>query len=455
MYLHSNGKSGDIDDAQMISSASTTVLSVDPYLDIDDLLCWLRDDVNWPDGLVPRRATLRRFWAGRRERISFEITLTLAQAAIQRTCVLQGIRAKFPKGGRRSHAPYFHHDGCRSLCVVNDKLGVWMCSADCDPFLPAVRDLLDADRLPAALHGTDAADWLQLSRPGAELSARVAAHRVAKRGVVCIESRHGDPSRGVFAKVFRRPVQAEQIESYRAVAAHLCHSSEGAFQSPRILDSYTVGSSGVMIAERVEAPAAQLGESQEDIRLAARLLAALHAIDVPLKKAHSTQNEVETVERWLAGLRITGRAESARFRQLSEAILKRAATLPLARSTIVHRDYHRAQVLRGQDTVWLLDLDTLSRGDQEVDLSTFAAHLVLDSTIAGGQHCDVTRLLALFLEAYVAEGGVFDDQRLSFYLLCALSRLGALHLLRGQPPLVIEALWTMAEDVVLGVKPWC
>ena len=65
MYLDSNGKSGDLDDSQMISSASTTVLSVDPYLDIDHLLCWLRDDVNWPAGLIPRVATLPRFWAGR------------------------------------------------------------------------------------------------------------------------------------------------------------------------------------------------------------------------------------------------------------------------------------------------------------------------------------------------------------------------------------------------------
>ena len=209
-----------------------------------------------------------------------------------------------------------------------------------------------------------------------------------------------------------------------------------------------------MITERVSPLVQQLGESQADVRLAARMLAALHAIDVPLKRTHSTQGEVETVDRWLAGLRITGRAESRRLHRLSETIHKRAATLPAARSTLVHRDYHRAQVLRGPDTAWLLDLDTLSIGDQEVDLSTFAAHLAMDSTIAGVQQCDITQRLAFFLEAYLAEGGVFDDERLSFYLLCALSRLGALHLLRGQPPRVIEALWTMAEDVARGAKPW-
>jgi hypothetical protein len=451
MYLHSDGQGGD---SLRSAPSPPSVLSVDPPLDLADVLGWLREEVKWPEGFVPDRATLRRFWSGRAARISFEIMVTQASDPTGPRCVLQGVRGKFPKGRRPFKVPRFCGTACRFLRVSSDRLGIWMCSGDCDPYLPAVRDFLDTDRLPTALKRTAAADWLHLDRGDDRLSARLAAHRVARRAVVCVDSRDGDSSRGVFIKTFCRPVPAEQVGSYQAVAAELCRHSKGAIQTPRILDSYTVGRSGVLISERITPEAVPLGESAEDTRMAARLLAALHAIRIPIEKRHSAQGEVETVQRWLAGLRITGRPESDRLCELSEAINDCAVTLPPACSTVVHRDYHRGQVLRRGDLAWLLDLDTLALGDGEVDLSTFAAHLVMDSTIEGLGRREVMERLTLFLGSYVAGGGTIDDERLGFYMLCALSRLGALHLLRGQPRRVIDALWGLAEEVLRGNRPW-
>lgn len=429
-------------------AVAPTILSVEPNLDVPSILRWLRDSVSWPGGLSPEHARLRRFWAGRNGRISFELEIAFGSGSGRRICTLQGMRGAPPKMKLRPHAPSFDRNGCRGYLASSDALGIWMCSSDRDPYLPAVVGFLDVARLPASLNGTAAADYLGVGDLGARFDVRLSAHRITKRCAMAIERRSPDSMRGTFIKTFRRPVVPGQIAAYRAVAEALCNTSDGTIQTPRVLDCYRVESSGVMITEHVPAPAAELGRSRTDTHSAAHLLASLHAIRTPVSKTHNARNEIDTVHRWLVGLESTGRTEAGRVSGMLDTLRERSETLPPARATVVHRDFHRAQVLRSEGGIWLLDLDTLSQGDQEVDLAAFMAHLLMDATRSGAVESDTIQEMKAFLREYRARGGSIDDQRLKFYLPCALCRLGALHLLRGQSRRVIEALWANAEHLL-------
>ena len=110
------------------------------------------------------------------------------------------------------------------------------------------------------------------------------------------------------------------------------------------------------------------------------------------------------------------------------ARLTRSALLVGAASSprrLIHRDLYPEQVLCLDGIHGLLDLDTLSLGEPELDVGNFVAHLLLADLREEGEVRGAAVVEGLFLRAY-ALAGELNLSRVRIYAAATLLRLAAL-----------------------------
>ena len=194
-----------------------------------------------------------------------------------------------------------------------------------------------------------------------------------------------------------------------------------------------------------------LGTSREALAAAATALAVLHDLKaVAPSKIHTPKDEFQTACRWVPALRVLQEQRQVRLRKLLVELGRLVTTIKEPCATLIHRDFFPAQLVRVDDTVWVLDFDTLCLGHCEADVATFVAHLFFDGLVAGASVPEITHKGASFVEDYLQNGGRIRESRLRFYLPCALARLGAIHLPRGVEVRVVDKLWELAGGLLAG-----
>ena len=123
-----------------------------------------------------------------------------------------------------------------------------------------------------------------------------------------------------------------------------------------------------MITRAATETATPLGVAPDDVAAAAEVLAVLHDANIPTTHVHRVGDELQIACRWVRVLRLLGGEHHLRLRELVVGLAESAKAIHEPGATVIHRDFHPAQVLRSNGRLWLTDLDTLCRGHAELDL---------------------------------------------------------------------------------------
>ncbi|MCH8253539.1 MAG: hypothetical protein IID36_13915 [Planctomycetes bacterium] len=412
----------------------------------DSILPWLREDVRWPADFDLRDARLARIWIGRRGRITFELVLGLTRRGEPFRTTIQGGVGETDRIGTPRVEPRVSPVGVTGLRHANRDLNIWVCSPDRDRKLRAIRPLLSANGLRETFAATTTLARLGLDDRTEQPVSRVVAYRVHKRCVLHVAGCESAPQ-GVFVKVFRRPPPNERLALQSALADDLAARSAGTLLTPRVLD--VSEKHGLISTEGVAGQPCRPGARRGDLEAAADVLATLHTTALRSTEFHTPRDEINTTKRWSPLVAVFDEQRGERFARLIRRIDERLDEVDSTATVLLHRDYYGSQLLRDGETTWLTDLDTLATGHAEVDVGTMTAHVLLDMLASGHSTEAAFRETAAFTARYRAKADL-DPSRLAFYLSSALIRLGGLHLVRGCPGDVVDALWRSADACLDG-----
>lgn len=150
------------------------------------------------------------------------------------------------------------------------------------------------------------------------------------------------------------------------------------------------------------------GQLVGGVRQAARSLAKVHRLNLPLLRHRNIDKEMRSVERWsdvLTGLRP---AQSARIETLGRR-LREQLSARMRISATIHADFHLANILVDKHGVTLIDWDQVAHGDPMLDVGRFLASLRVTSLRINGTLAGLSAVEEAFLETYLRQSG--DDEK--------------------------------------------
>ena len=416
-----------------------------PILDIECVESWLRDEVNWPEGVSMRGVRLSRLWPDKHGSITFELAVDVRVRGERTSHMIQGgrlgqvksptrqdvampsrqwahrrdARATMPTGiGSKCTPPsreaVLDSGWLMNLSLSSAELGINLLSPDRDPRLSVATNGLDVGTLSELLRGTRTERFLGLKDGSHHLRRQIVAYRIAKRCVLRLNNPtlSGKPS--AFLKGFRRMPTEELLQTYRRLGSCLQARSAGRFRLPAILDH--LPDARVLILAGVVQSARHLTRTEDDLRIAASGLALLHAIPMTCSRFHSPRDEIDIARRWLPILKHFDQTHYECLLALVKRLAQLTREMPSGACCLVHRDFYAAQVLRQDEKTWFVDLDTMSMGHPEVDIATFSAHLLLDEIIGGSTDEHAVSAARFFAESYRTHGGQLSPRRFRFYV---------------------------------------
>ncbi len=414
---------------------------------LDRICDWLNDTVEWPNQAGISFVGVNRLWVGKHARLTVEFGIELTEGDSFRVYRLQGKTGPVRRARSSRTKARFARHGLAGLGLYNADLGLVCTTPDRDRDLPAVRDLLDPQRSTAALVDTPAAQELALS-PSDDVHCRLITYRISKRCSMHVSRITDRSTGGVFLKVFKRPPSLAVVEALRRLDTQIATRSQGRLRVPPILGF--LPERNLLITRGISGSLANLGTSHDDLKHASSVLASLHETEVPGLRMHTAIDEFQTACRWVRALHTLGYRQHHSLRELVKALAPDVDTIDSEGAVVIHRDFYTGQLLRSDETLWLTDFDTLTRGHPEVDLSTFAAHTILDSLMAEQSRQDVLSSVYTLLSGYQRAGRRISSERMTFYLPCALARLGGIALTRGVPESIVQTMWDLATDCQRG-----
>ena len=177
-----------------------------------------------------------------------------------------------------------------------------------------------------------------------------------------------------------------------------------------------------------------------DVVRAAAALERIHGLDAAVgERSYSGADEVKLTRGWVALVALLFPCLAPALAECHAALTAKVPAPPQS-AVVVHRDFYDKQVLIAADGQAVLDFDTTCRGDREIDLGNFCAHLILRG-LQWGLGDRPHRLAYLFLRGYPA---AHDPVRVGWYRRAALLRLACYYALRPHwrhlaVPLLAEA----------------
>ncbi|MBA2693119.1 MAG: aminoglycoside phosphotransferase family protein [Rubrobacter sp.] len=186
--------------------------------------------------------------------------------------------------------------------------------------------------------------------------------------------------------------------------------------------------SGEPLGEAIADPA----QRTDALETAGAALAELHAQPSGELRRLTRKAEAEVLDSLVEPLvfntpRLEGQIRSL-ARTLSEKLLREA---PVWRP--IHGDFYEDQVVLGDGTATLLDLDEAASGDPAADLGLFIAHLEKEAMLGHVDRSVAASAAESLLEGYRSWGPEMDSGKVRFYTAVGLFRL-APHPFRGREP---------------------
>jgi aminoglycoside phosphotransferase (APT) family kinase protein len=184
------------------------------------------------------------------------------------------------------------------------------------------------------------------------------------------------------------------------------------------------------------------------VQRTARMLAAMHQLELPLTTKRKPEDEADVVRKWsgvLIGTRpdLAPRVERLRDRLVGELLARTRLSGP------VHGDFHHTNVLVEGRDVAIIDLDEMAFGDPMLDVGRFLASLRIPSLRAFGTTAGLARAREVFLSTYLARAPG-DEKRVRLFESASLLTTAASSFRIQRPNWAqeIEVLLAEAEGVL-------
>ncbi len=183
-----------------------------------------------------------------------------------------------------------------------------------------------------------------------------------------------------------------------------------------------------------------------EVRRSAELLARLHGSHTEgITREFPTHKELTVIDAW-AELTAALKPDRAGRALRASAWMHRSVPEGTHAPVVIHRDFYDRQVMFSDQRTALLDVDTLARGDAELDVGNFLAHLKLRDAQGRGQGEDsVGSLRRTFLNAY--DGSLRED-RLRWYEAGTLFRLAFVYTARPRWEHLFDVLCAAGEELL-------
>lgn len=340
-------------------------------------------------------------------------TLDVRDVEFQRSVALFQRLPEFFRSGE-SDWPQLTHTGLELLgsrCAAATT-SRWSSAPQCpvsDPALPHLDTALCcvsmAPLLTEALTQTDATS----ATGGLFLeSADLRRHKTGRRALIEYRLRAAQPCQEssvvrVLGKLRRRGLDDSNLEMLQLLGqgAFQRHSADGS-SIPAVLGS--VPRLGLWLQELV--PGTALSEvlntplARPAIRRTAEALHKLHRQTLPLRRTHTSGDELEILEIHLREVADQRPEWRPRLTWIWDECQRLVATLPAAASVPVHRDFYHDQVLVAGERLWLVDFDLLCAGDPALDVGNFAGHLLELALREPAQRPHLESLAEAFVQRY-------------------------------------------------------
>jgi hypothetical protein len=282
--------------------------------------------------------------------------------------------------------------------------------------LPTLERCLDAKRVRRATEGLPKID--------------AAVARAYRPGMRCQIEYGAAEHRGMFGKVaVEQRGEGYSFLTHRTLAAALA-SSTRSIRVPAALAyveslrlTLVEGVDGTSVHDLVDAGARPIAA----VVAAAVALAAIHALESVVEDRHyGVDQEQELVGQWVGLCRELFPDLAAALDECLR-VLAETRVAPAPPAATVHRDFYDKQVLCLDGAApAVIDLDTAARGDREIDVANFCAHLRFRA-LQHGREPLYGELEDAFLGAYPE---TLDRRRLEWYRRATLVRLACNYALR-------------------------
>ncbi len=146
----------------------------------------------------------------------------------------------------------------------------------------------------------------------------------------------------------------------------------------------------------------------EQMRTAARAIAAVHSLNLPMHSERGLEKEMGVVKRWIGLLTGLRPARAKSLRQLGERLHAELAERMRMTAT-VHADFHLANMLADGDRLTIIDWDQVARSDPMIDVGRVLASLRVSALRLNGKLDGLIGAEEAFLAAYLDQ--TKDDER--------------------------------------------
>jgi Ser/Thr protein kinase RdoA (MazF antagonist) len=299
-----------------------------------------------------------------------------------------------------------------------DELGIVVYAYPLDPVLTSLVDVTDPRAVAVALNDLWRSRGVKVRRVQVETLAYTPESRAALRYEVHSESRElGLPEiRHLVGKLQLRKSPARLFAGHWAI----WRATLGRIRVAPPVGYLAVAGLSLQEVVRGErlSEVAERGDFVKAVRQAARSIAAIHALELPLVGVRSAETEVRSVRRWLDVLRRIRPQLVARLDRLENRLVAElgARTRTLAP---VHSDFHLANVMVDTEGVILIDWDQVAIGDPASDIGRFLGALRVTALRTGGRVDALDDTGAAFLEAYLENRGE-DERQIQLFEACGL-----------------------------------
>ena len=186
----------------------------------------------------------------------------------------------------------------------------------------------------------------------------------------------------------------------------------------------------------------------EAVEIAGRCLSELHYSPADWSGIHDRRREIATLRSWIKAVATADVVQGGRLYRILQSLAEWEPEV--GRFVPSHRDFYDKQLLVDGHEGGLLDLETASRAEAELDVANFLAHLEL--RLLQGHQLDIGDLSERFVEGYGGRDRGLNRDRLRWYRASTLLRLACVYFFRAGSRELSSRLQLAARGVVAEIR---
>lgn len=184
------------------------------------------------------------------------------------------------------------------------------------------------------------------------------------------------------------------------------------------------------------------------VEIAGRCLGELHQSPVDWSRIHDRRREVATLRSWIKAVATADVVRGGHLYRILQHLVEWEPEV--GRFVPSHRDFFDKQLLIDDHEGGLLDLETASRAEAELDVANFLAHLEL--RLLQGYQLDIGDLSERFVESYGGRGRGLSRDRLRWYRASTMLRLACVYFFRTGSLELSSRLQLIAQRIVGEIR---